>query len=77
MLKKAMEGRGAPESWSVFKDHLLQAQKQCILRKRKAGKNARRPPWINKLLDLLKPKKEVCMEWKQEQVTWEDYRTVV
>jgi len=44
--EKALEGeRGAQESWSVFKDHLLQAQKQCILRKRKAGKNARRPPW--------------------------------
>jgi len=28
----------------VFKDHLLQAQKQCIPRKRKVGKNARRPP---------------------------------
>jgi len=23
---KALEGRGAQESWSVFKDHLLQAQ---------------------------------------------------
>ena len=44
---KALEGRGAQESWSVFKDHLLQAQKQCILRERKAGKNARRLPWIS------------------------------
>ena len=46
--EKALEERRAQESWSVFKDHLLQAQKQCIPRKRKAGKNARRPPWINK-----------------------------
>ena len=46
--EKALEGRGAQESWLVFKDHLLQAQKQCILRKMKAVKKARRPPWINK-----------------------------
>ena len=50
--KKALEGRGAQESWLVFKDHLLQAQKQCIPRKKKADKNSRRPLWINKeLLD--------------------------
>ncbi|GAB0183298.1 hypothetical protein GRJ2_000795100 [Grus japonensis] len=27
---KALEGRGAQDSWVVFKDHLLQAQEQCI-----------------------------------------------
>ena len=54
--EKALEGRGAQESWLVFKDHLLQAQKQSISRKRKAGKNARRHLWINKeIMDLLKP----------------------
>jgi len=35
---KALEGREAHESWSVVKDHLLQVQKQCILRKMKAEK---------------------------------------
>jgi len=25
---KALEGRGAQESWSVFKDHLLKAQEE-------------------------------------------------
>jgi len=40
---KALEGRGAHESWSVFKDHLLQAQERCTLTKRKSGRNARRP----------------------------------
>ena len=71
--EKALEGREAQESWSIFKNHLLLAQKHCILRKRKAGKNARRPLWINKeLLDLLK----VYREWKQEQVAWEDCNVV-
>jgi len=27
---KALEERGAQESWLIFKDHLLQAQEQCI-----------------------------------------------
>lgn len=27
---KALEGRGAQESWSIFKDKLLQAQEGCI-----------------------------------------------
>ncbi|GAB0180450.1 hypothetical protein GRJ2_000510300 [Grus japonensis] len=40
---KALEGRGAQESWLVFKDHLLQAQERCIPTKRKSGKNTRRP----------------------------------
>lgn len=33
---KAMEGRGAQESWPVFKDYLLQVQEQHILRKKKS-----------------------------------------
>ena len=47
---KDLEGRGAQESRSILKNHLLQAQKQP--RKRKAGKNARRPPWINKWINM-------------------------
>jgi len=39
---KALEGRGAHASWSVFKDHLLQAQERCIPTN-KSGKNTRRP----------------------------------
>ncbi|KAK4830740.1 hypothetical protein QYF61_013190 [Mycteria americana] len=56
---KALEGRGAQENWLIFKDHRLQAQEQCIPTKRKSGKKARRPAWMNKeLLDKLKHKKE-------------------
>ncbi|GAB0199701.1 hypothetical protein GRJ2_002435500 [Grus japonensis] len=56
---KALEGRGTQESWLVFKDHLLQAQEQCIPAKRKSGRNARRPVWMNQeLLDKLKRKRE-------------------
>ena len=74
----ALEGRGAQESWLIFKDHLLQAQERCIPTKRKSGKNARRPAWMNKeLLDKLKHKKEAYRGWKQGQVAWEEYREIV
>jgi len=75
---KTLEGRGAQESWLIFKDHLLQAQQQCIPTKRKSGKNARRPACMNKeILDKLKHKKEAYGEWKQGQVAWEEYRKTV
>ncbi|GAB0203667.1 hypothetical protein GRJ2_002832300 [Grus japonensis] len=75
---KALEGRGAPESWLVFKGHLLPAQEQCIPTKKSSGKNAQRPAWMNKeLLDKLKHKKEAYRGWKQGQVAWEKYRETV
>ncbi|GAB0197925.1 mitochondrial enolase superfamily member 1 [Grus japonensis] len=75
---KALEGRGAQERWLVFKGHLLQAQERCISTKRKSGKNAQRPAWMNKeLLSKLKHKKEACRGWKQGQVAWEEYRETV
>ncbi|KFU98828.1 hypothetical protein N340_10187, partial [Tauraco erythrolophus] len=75
---EALEGRGAQESWLIFKDHLLQAQERCIPAKRKSGRNTRRPAWMNKeLLDQLGHKKKAYREWKQGQVAWEEYRTIV
>ncbi|GAB0206713.1 hypothetical protein GRJ2_003136900 [Grus japonensis] len=47
---KALEGRGAQDSWLIFKGHLLQAQERCIPRKRKSSKTTKRPPWMNKEL---------------------------
>ncbi|PKU40564.1 hypothetical protein llap_9133 [Limosa lapponica baueri] len=45
---KALEGRRAQESWLIFIDHLLQVEEQSIPTKRKLGKNASRPAWMNK-----------------------------
>ena len=47
-----------------------------VHQKRKAGENARRSPWINKELPHLFKRKNVYKAWKQERVTWEDYREV-
>ncbi|KFV16613.1 hypothetical protein N340_06497, partial [Tauraco erythrolophus] len=75
---EALEGRGAQESWLIFKDHLLQVQEWCIPTKRKSGRNTRRPAWMNKeLLDQLRHKKKVYRGWKQGQVAWEEYRAIV
>ncbi|GAB0181809.1 hypothetical protein GRJ2_000646200 [Grus japonensis] len=75
---KALEGRGAQDSWLIFKGHLLQAQERCIPTKRKSSKTTKRPPWMNKeLLGKVKQKKEACRGWKQRQVAWEEYRETV
>ncbi|GAB0204631.1 hypothetical protein GRJ2_002928700 [Grus japonensis] len=75
---KALEGRGAQDSWLIFKDHLLQAQERCIPTKRKSSKTTKRPPWMNKeVLGKVKQKKEACRGWKQGQVAWEEYRETV
>ncbi|GAB0202710.1 hypothetical protein GRJ2_002736600 [Grus japonensis] len=75
---KALEGRGAQDSWLIFKGHLLQAQERCIPTKRKSSKTTKRPPWMNKeLLGKVKQKKEAYRGWKQGQVAWEEYRETV
>ncbi|GAB0183571.1 mitochondrial enolase superfamily member 1 [Grus japonensis] len=46
--------------------------------KRKSGKNARKPAWMNKeLLGKLKRKEEAYRGWKQGQGAWEEYREIV
>ncbi|PKU35024.1 hypothetical protein llap_14673 [Limosa lapponica baueri] len=76
-MRKVLEGREAQESWLIFKDHLLQAQERCIPRK-KLGKKARRPAWINKEhLDKVKHKKEAYRGWKQGRADWVEYRGTV
>ncbi|GAB0199646.1 hypothetical protein GRJ2_002430000 [Grus japonensis] len=75
---KILEGRGAQESWLIFKGHLLQAQERCIPTKRKSSKSTKRPLWMNKeLLGKVKQKKEAYRGWKQGQVAWEEYRETV
>ncbi|GAB0203837.1 hypothetical protein GRJ2_002849300 [Grus japonensis] len=75
---KALEGRGAQDSWLIFKGDLLQAWEPCIPTKGKSSKSTRRPPWMNKeLLGKVKQKKEAYRGWKQGQVAWEKYRETV
>ncbi|PKU44319.1 glycerol kinase [Limosa lapponica baueri] len=74
--EKELEGRGAQESWLAFKDSsLLQAQERCIPKKKKSGKIASRPVWMNKeLLDKPRTKKEAYRGWKQGWVERAEYK---
>ncbi|GAB0208424.1 mitochondrial enolase superfamily member 1 [Grus japonensis] len=75
---KALEGRGAQDSWLIFKGHLLQVQERCIPAKRKSSKSTKRPPWMKKeLLGKVKQKKVAYRGWKQGQVAWEEHRETV
>lgn len=66
LWNKTLEGRGVRGSWLIFKDHLLQAQRQCISTKRKSDKKARRPAWMKKkLLVKLNHKERSHRGWKQ------------
>jgi len=57
---RALEGRGAQESWLLFKYHFLHAQAQCIPISNKPSKGGRRSTWMSKeLLAKLKWKKNV------------------
>ncbi|KGL80537.1 hypothetical protein N309_03760, partial [Tinamus guttatus] len=74
----ALEGRGAQESWLVFKRHFLHAQQQCIPVCKKSGRGGRRPAWMSKeLVAMLKQKAAVYRMWKKGQAPWEKYRNVV
>jgi len=75
---KMLEGRGAQESWLIFRDHFLQAQDQCSPINKKSGKNATWPAWMDKeFLDKSKHKKEAYKGWKQGWVAWEEYTKIV
>ncbi|PKU43628.1 hypothetical protein llap_6060 [Limosa lapponica baueri] len=42
---------------------------------KKSGEEGKRPAWMSQdLLGKLKGKKEIHRQWKQEQVSWEEYR---
>ncbi|PKU35663.1 rna-directed dna polymerase from mobile element jockey-like [Limosa lapponica baueri] len=75
---RALEGRGAQESWTTFKYHFLQAKYWCIPKSKKSGKGSRRPVWLSReLLKKLKWKKDVYTEWKKGLTTWDDCKNAV
>ncbi|KFZ59181.1 hypothetical protein N338_00715, partial [Podiceps cristatus] len=72
-----LRGKGAEQRWKIFKDTFCRAQELLIPRCKKSGKESKRPPWLSRdLLVKLKGKKEMHRQWKQRQVSWEEYRDV-
>ncbi|NXG43386.1 UBN1 protein, partial [Psilopogon haemacephalus] len=61
-----LEGKGAQESWLIFKDHFLQDQAKCVPLSKKTGGCTRRAAWLSKeLLKEISGKKEAYSSWKK------------
>ncbi|KAK4830768.1 hypothetical protein QYF61_013257 [Mycteria americana] len=71
----ALRDKGAEQSWQIFKDAFHRAKELSIPRCKKSGKEGKRLAWLSQdLLVKLKGKKEMHRQWKQGQVSWEEYR---
>jgi len=70
-----LRDRGAEQSWQIFKDTFHRVQELSVPRCKKSGKEGKRPAWLSQdLLIKLKGKRELHRQWKQGQVSWEEYR---
>ena len=70
-----LRDKGAEQSWQIFKDAFNRVQELSIPRCKKSGKEGKRQAWMNQdPLVKLKGKKEMHRQWKQGQVSWEEYR---
>ena len=69
---------GTEQSWQLFKDTLLRAQRLSIPQQKKPSRGGMRLLWLCKDLQLkLREKREMYRRWKQGCVSWEEYRAVV
>ncbi|KFQ99133.1 hypothetical protein Y956_03969, partial [Nipponia nippon] len=74
----ALRDKGAEQSWQIFKDIFHRVQELSIPSCKKSGKEGKRPAWLSHdLLVKLKGKKRMHRQWKQGQVSWEEYRDTV
>ncbi|KFP65777.1 hypothetical protein N322_00654, partial [Cariama cristata] len=71
----ALRDKGAEQSWQIFKEIFYREQEVAIPRRKKLGKQGKRLAWLSRdLLAKLKAKKEMHRQWRQGQVSWEEYR---
>jgi len=70
-----LRDRGTEESWQIFKDAFHIVQGLSVPRCKKSAKEMKRPAWLSQgLLVKLQGKRELHRQWKQGQVSWEEYR---
>jgi len=63
-------GKGAEQSWQIFKEAFLRVQELSIHRYRKSGKESKRPAWLNWDLQVkLGSNKKMHKQRKQGQVS--------
>ncbi|KFR07546.1 hypothetical protein Y956_13252, partial [Nipponia nippon] len=71
----ALRDKGAEHSYQIFKEAFHRGQELSILRCKKSGKESKQPTQMSQdLLLKLKGKKEMHRQWKQGQVSLEEYR---
>ncbi|PKU36007.1 nedd4-binding protein 2-like 2 [Limosa lapponica baueri] len=77
LWEMVLRDKGAEQSWQIFKDAFHRAQELSIPRCKKSSKKRKRPAWLSQdLLVKLKAKKELHRQFKQDQLSWEEYRDV-
>ena len=75
--KNVLMGKGAEQSWHIFKEAFLSLQELSIPSCNKSGKQGKRMAWLNRgLLIKLKSKNRMRRQWKQGQVPWEECKEV-
>lgn len=71
----ALKGKGAHESWQVFKDSILTAQEQSIPMLRKTSRRSRNLAWLSwELMAVLQRKRAECRRSSQGQATKQKVR---
>jgi len=75
LWETSLRDKGAEESWQIFKDAFHKAQELLIPRCKKSGKEGKKLSWLSQdLLVKLKGKKEMHRQWRQGQVSREEYK---
>ncbi|KFO80819.1 hypothetical protein N303_05322, partial [Cuculus canorus] len=70
-----LRGRGAEQSWQIFKDVFHKAQENSVPKCRTFGMEGKTPAWLSQdLLVKLKDKRKLHRQCKQGQGTWYMYR---
>ena len=78
VMKTVFRDKGTEQICRFFKNTFLGAQELSILQHKKSGKGGRRLAWLKKYIQVkLRNKNEMCRQWKQECVTWEEYRDAI
>jgi len=70
-----LTAKGTEQSWQITEDAFHREQELLIPRCKKSGKVGKRLEWMSQdLLVKLKDKKEMHRQWKQGQISREEYR---
>jgi len=73
-----LRDRGAEQSWQIFKDAFQKVQELSVPWCKQSGTEGKTLAWLSRgLLVKLKGKREWHRQWKQGQVSWEEYRDAV